>query len=405
MNREKKKWTNKRHKILQELARPIMRGILNAKYNYHTERTELPEGPCLIISNHVTTYDPFFVGFTFSDLIYYVASDDILSKKFIGPLLKWAVNPIPKSKSLSDIKCVKTIMQVISEGKKVCLFPEGNRTYDGMLTKNMDETIAKLCRVLRAPIVLYNIEGGYGSEPRWGAKGRKGYIRGKVKRILSVDEVKGMNNQELFAVIKKELQVDNTLVEKPFKSNKKAEFLDRVLYKCPDCGELQTIYANRNDVVCVKCGYHLIYNEDLTFTKISGNTDFKNVHDWYQYQVDFVTNLKTEDLKGNIYADDRIKLFNVFRLKKRIKLIKNGRIIATKDEITFTDRKHNISISRNNVREACVVGKHKVNFYVDDYIYQVKGDKHFNGLKYVQIFYHLRNIEKNITGPGEFLGI
>jgi hypothetical protein len=51
-----------------------------------------------------------------------------------------------------------------------------------------------------------------------------------------------------------------------------------------------------------------------------------------------------------------------------------------------------------------VLGKNKLNIYVNDKIYQIKGGKRFNALKYVNIFHRAFNIRKGIE-DGKFLGI
>ena len=49
-----------------------------------------------------------------------------------------------------------------------------------------------------------------------------------------------------------------------------------------------------------------------------------------------------------------------------------------------------------------VLGKNKLNIYHKDALYQIKGDAHFNGLKYMNIFYRNQNQR---AGDGDFLGI
>ena len=51
-----------------------------------------------------------------------------------------------------------------------------------------------------------------------------------------------------------------------------------------------------------------------------------------------------------------------------------------------------------------VLGKNKLNIYIDDKVYQIKGDKSFNALKYVNMFYHYKNISKGDTNE-QFLGL
>jgi hypothetical protein len=51
------------------------------------------------------------------------------------------------------------------------------------------------------------------------------------------------------------------------------------------------------------------------------------------------------------------------------------------------------------------LGKNKLNIYHNDKIYQVKPDKHFNALKYMNIYYHATNAEKGENSDVEFLGL
>ena len=52
-----------------------------------------------------------------------------------------------------------------------------------------------------------------------------------------------------------------------------------------------------------------------------------------------------------------------------------------------------------------ILGKNKLNIYYDGNIYQIKGEKRFNALKYVHIYNHYKNIRKGETKHGEFLGL
>ena len=51
-----------------------------------------------------------------------------------------------------------------------------------------------------------------------------------------------------------------------------------------------------------------------------------------------------------------------------------------------------------------VLGRNKLNVYVGKQIFQFKGDKHFNALKYVNIYFRYRNIVKG-EADGKFLGL
>ena len=51
-----------------------------------------------------------------------------------------------------------------------------------------------------------------------------------------------------------------------------------------------------------------------------------------------------------------------------------------------------------------VLGRNKLNIYHKDMVYQFRGSKRFNALKYVNLFYHYKNQERGDVN-GEFLGL
>ena len=63
-----------------------------------------------------------------------------------------------------------------------------------------------------------------------------------------------------------------------------------------------------------------------------------------------------------------------------------------------------VDLPFDEVKVVAVLGRNKLNIYHGEKIYQFKGDKRFNALKYVNMFHRY----KNMTGEskdGEFLGL
>ena len=61
--------------------------------------------------------------------------------------------------------------------------------------------IVKLVRALKLPLVIFRIEDGYGVQPRWTDKIRKGKMWAGVTRVIEPDEYKHMTDDERAAVI------------------------------------------------------------------------------------------------------------------------------------------------------------------------------------------------------------
>ena len=71
------KWCKTRHRVIQYLLRPLFKLYFRLRYGVKTKYNKLyPEG-ALILSNHVTVMDMFYVGMSYKTPIYYMASIDI----------------------------------------------------------------------------------------------------------------------------------------------------------------------------------------------------------------------------------------------------------------------------------------------------------------------------------------
>ena len=72
-------------------------------------------------------------------------------------------------------------------------------------------------------------------------------------------------------------------------------------------------------------------------------------------------------------------------------------------EISFPDGERTFEFCEANLT---VLGRNKLNIYYGDKIYQIKGDKRFNALKYVHISHRSENIRKEEQdGKSLFLGL
>ena len=388
-------WVKRRHRVVFWLLRFPFRVFFKLKYHFFSVKYKLEKKPYLILSNHLTTLDPFMLALSFKRPIYYMTSADLFSSKYKG-IIEWLVAPIPKNKSVKDIGAIKGCLRVLKEQGTICVFPEGNRSYTGNLCY-IDESIAKFVKMMKVDLVLYNICGGYGIDPRWCKKGRKGYSYGKVKRVVPYSEIEKMSIDDLYKMIIDELTVRQIPTPYEYKSSKKAMGLERILYLCPVCGKIETIETKGNFVYCNYCGLKVKYNNNLTFTSDNEKFKFNTVSDWYNYQLEYIKNY---DFNHNniIFNDQEVKLLKM-RLRKRGELLEEGHLKMYSSKIVINDQEFNLS----DIYSMTVLGKHKLNFYIDDKTYQLKGNDNFNALKYVQMYYHINNV--NNGQSDDFFGL
>ena len=401
---KQKNWIKFRHRVVRNVAYAILWPYARIKYNIKVDKfKEQQKRPYLVLLNHQTPFDQFFVGMSFRGPVYYLATEDIFSLGFVSSIIRYLVAPIPIKKQTVDIQAVKTCIRVAQEGGTICIAPEGNRTYSGK-TEYMNPAIASLAKKLGMPVALYRIEGGYGSQPRWADKVRRGKMHSYVSRVIMPEEYSQMTNEELFSAIQTGLYVDEANANTEFKSKKPAEYLERAMYICPFCG-LSSFESNKDEIKCKKCGRRVVYRTTTQLSGVGFKFPFSFVSEWYDYQKDFVNELDTTRFTENPLYRDVVSLFDVIVNKKKILINDSVEMALYGDRIVFGEGKENEqTLNFANISVISVLGRNKLNIYQGKKVYQIKGDKRFNALKYVHIFNRSRNIMKGETN-GKFLGL
>lgn len=393
-------WKRKRHKIIIEIVRPFMKFYIKHRYNCSFSDPILIDNGAIVISNHVTSMDQFMIGLLFKNHLYYMASEDVFNHFMLGKIINFLVKPIPKKKSnKSDLGAIKNCINITKEGSSICVFVEGNRTFNGELCY-IDDSIAKLVKLLKKPLVICNIEGGYGTDPRWSNKLRKGKMHVSIKKIYEHEEIKDKSIDELFDIIKNGISVNNFNYYNDYKSKKKAEYLERILYVCPSCNKLHTLKSKNNIIKCSSCGEEVKYNNDLTLTSNNKNFSFKYINDWYNYQLDYVRNTSFND--NEVIYEENIKLYlsRKYKSKKKIGI---GKIIMYKDKFIFNLKKENIEFKFSDIDAITMLGRKKMAIYYKNEIYQIFNHKKSNFIKYMHMFYKYKN-NMEVNG-NEYWGI
>lgn len=394
MEKKQKKWLKFRHRVVRNILYFFMYPYTLIKYRIKIERFKgQKKTPYLILLNHQTPFDQFFVGLSFRGPIYYLATEDIFSMGFLSSVIRYLVAPIPIKKQTSDVKAVKQCIRVVKEGGTICIAPEGNRTYSGR-TEYMNDSIASLAKMLKLPIALYRIEGGYGAEPRWSDVVRRGRMRGYVSQVIEPDNYKDMSNEELFKLIEKGLFVDEAVADCEFHHKKRAQYLERAMYVCPFCG-LSRFESKNEFCECKNCGAKIEYQPSKQLKGVNCEFPFEFVADWYDYQKDFINKLDTNEyVKAPLYFDEA-SVFEVVVNKKKLPFKANAKISLYGDKIIFDEGESNeLRLEFSDVSALSVLGRNKANIYYGDRVYQLKGDKRFNALKYIHIYYRHKNITK-----------
>ena len=381
-----KKWSRIRHRIIYVVVRAFIRPIMAFKYGFMPKRFKGGKRGYLVLSNHQTSMDQFFIACILGIKTYYIASDDLLTIKFLSPLLQWAVKIIPYKKASTDFTILRTCRQVASENCNIVMFPEGNRTYTGK-TCYINPTVSKMIKFLKMPIAFVHIENGYGVLPRFASKERRGRCSAEVFEVLEYDDYKDLSNEELEQLVKDKLYFDESIPSGPFKSKHQAEYLERVIYNCPVCGFSH--FISKHDILsCTNCLSSVRYNEYKQFESLEGKINFKNVDEWYTYQRNYISHMSLNDYRNDeAIFSDKGNLFLIIPRKRKQLIYEDCDITLFNDRMEFTTSSDKLTIMLEDIVSSGVFGKNKANFYTKDKTYQIKSDEHFNALKYVEMVY------------------
>lgn len=402
--KKKQKWMRVRHRIAWAVLYPIVLVITLLKFPIKVERfREQKNRPFLILMNHQTPFDQFFVAMAFKGPIYFIATEDILSNGWVSSVIRWLLAPIPIKKQAGDFSAVMTALRVAREGATIAMAPEGNRTYSGK-TEYINPAVAGLAKKMKLPIALFRIEGGYGMEPRWSSVTRRGKMRAYVYRVIEPEEYAQLSNDELYEQIKAGLYVNEGTADGVFRSSRRAEYLERAMYVCPFCG-LTEFESHGNEAECKKCHRKIVYGEDKTITGVGFEFPFRFMTEWYDYQADFLNSLDILKFDDEPAFRDRVRISEVVLNQRKKILRQHAAINLYGDRVTIDEgRDDEIVFPFSEVTAVAVLGRNKLNIYHGTSVYQFKGSKRFNALKYVNFYYRHKNICRGDVN-GKFLGL
>jgi 1-acyl-sn-glycerol-3-phosphate acyltransferase len=130
-------------------------------------------GPCFLIPNHQSWLDPLLV----QGMCPRVISTMTKSIQFTGPVVGYLLRvaqAFPVRRYQVDSQAVRILLRRLGEGGVVCVYPEGERCWDGTLQPLRRGTIRVALRA-GAPVVPVGIDGMYDAWPRFASKPRFGH--------------------------------------------------------------------------------------------------------------------------------------------------------------------------------------------------------------------------------------
>lgn len=362
------------HKAVYTVLRPLVAIFLWCKFGYRYKTVKNLPDNYIVLSNHATNFDPVFVAVAFPHM-YLVGSEHISRWGFASKLLKFFLAPILRPKGAVASATVKEILQTLRSGKNVCLFAEGSCSWDGTPNPILPST-GKMVQKARCGLVTYRLRGGYFTYPRWSTSGkRKGPIFGEPINVYTAEQVAAMSAKELNEAIIRDLGEDayvRQLAEpKAYRSSHAAEGLEYLLYRCPECGSIDTLHTHGDTVECSSCGLKFRYDEFGMLHGVPFDT-LKAYQDWQEAQC-------AEDAEEGIsYTSPHGTLITV--ANSTATPLSEGPVSMTAEAITCGD----VSVPMEEISNLDIHGKNVLVFTAGKTYYELKPEG--NGFKYMLLY-------------------
>lgn len=286
--------------------------LIGKKYKVEKINMEGLKPPYILLSNHM-----YFIDFelaalgTFPYRVNNVVSIDGFYRR---PWLLELIGAICTRKFTMDIHLVKSIGRVLKRGDILCMYPEARYSPCGT-TSYMPESLGKLIRMNKVPVVAVVHHGNYLHSPFWNyRKKRKAPLYTTMTQILTADQVKTMSVDEINAAVKNALEYDEyryqkengILVTEPFR----AEGMHKILYHCPHCMTESKMASEGTEIYCTSCGKRWNLNEDGSLSALEGETEFSHVPDWFEWEREQV---KKQIAEGGYSFSDDVEVYSLPR--------------------------------------------------------------------------------------------
>ncbi len=172
----KKKQTSFLYKMVLSCSRFILKSLYNLKVygleNYY------PNG-AILACNHTSFLDPSIIAVLWPEEVHFVVRASLFKIPVLGSVIK-KLNTHPVGKQEGYLGTIRTVCSLITRKKKVVVFPEGTRSYDGSL-HSFKRGVAMIAEKTDSAIIPIYIDGAYSI---WNRHNRWPSWHGKINCVI-----------------------------------------------------------------------------------------------------------------------------------------------------------------------------------------------------------------------------
>lgn len=340
-------------------------------------------GPYLVLANHNVDLDPVIISLSFKDHLYFVASEHVFRAGFASRLLKKYFDPVSRLKGSIAVNTAREILRRLRRGMNVCIFAEGNRSFNGLTCPILPST-GSLAKVSGVPLVTYKFEGGYFTTPRWASTMRRGRMRGYAVRVYSAEEISAMTADEVNAAIAADLFEDAYARQAKervrFRGKRLAEGLESALFICPKCERIGTLHSHGNEFFC-DCGLRAKYDE---YGYLTG-APYATITEWDAWQHGKLVQIASNLGKEAAFGDADVKLVCVHAGHKS-EVVYAGAIAMYRGRIVCGD----MVFAIDDISDMALYGHANITFTCGSGHYEIVSGAPFCGRKYLELYNQLK---------------
>ncbi|MBE6644953.1 MAG: 1-acyl-sn-glycerol-3-phosphate acyltransferase [Ruminococcaceae bacterium] len=244
---------------------------------------------------------------------------------------------IPTKKFVHDPSLIRDIMHALKKLKSnVVLFPEAGYSFDGKTT-TLPESIGKFVKMLGVPVVMIETRGAFLRDPLYNnLQVRRTCVSAKMEYIISPEDAESMTAEQLNEIIFKNFSFDNLKWQQDnrirISEPTRADYLHRVLYKCPVCNAEGAMLGKGAELICRRCGKVHTLTEFGSLEAADGKPSFTHIPDWYLWERECVR----EDVKNGNYGFDIPVDILMATDTNRIYRVGDGRLAHSKEGFHLT---------------------------------------------------------------------
>ena len=191
-------------------------------------------------------------------------------------------------KFTTDLHLVKSIHRVLKQGDILCMYPEARYSPCGN-TSFLPDSIGKLVRMNKVPVVVAIHHGNYLHSPVWNFRQKRRVpLHTTMTQVLTAEQAATMSVSQINEAIRGAMDYDEYRYQKEadFRITEpyRAEGLHKILYHCPHCMTESQMDSKGAELFCTACGKRWTLNEDSSLTAQAGETEFAYIPDWFRWE-------------------------------------------------------------------------------------------------------------------------